>query len=429
MKKKLIVISIDSMVNEDLELMRSLPAFGEILEQASVVHGMTSTYPTLTHSIHTSILTGCYPEHHKVIHNEQYFPFIRPMPWFQEASLCKAKPLTAFAREAGMTAAYVYWPVTLGAEVEWNLHRGGIHTREEDLLESLRQRATPGLFDEVYPHVRDTFDLPDHYYADDAFCCSAVDYLIRTYQPDVIYTHLILIDHARHTGGVHGPHIRKGYEFLDGEVQKILNALKDTGLTDRTLLCITSDHGHLDIERVISINRFLRDHGLQTADAEGNILSYDAYCHSCSLSAQVYVRDQDPALARRVWQLLWENRELLGIGAILDREECRDRYHTDGDYAFMLETDGRSSYSAMPHFPLITPTDNSDYRTSKATHGHQPERGPQPAFVLCNPFAKRIVSLAHGQIVDQAPTLAALLGFGMPGCDGKPIPELLRLEE
>lgn len=429
MKKKLIVISIDSFVNEDLEYIRGLPAFGEIIEHSSIVHNVTTTYPSLTHSVHTSILTGCYPARHGVIHNEQFLPFTTPMPWFQESSLCEAKSLPDFAKEAGLTTAYVYWPVTLGAKVDWNIHRGGIHTRAEDLIPTLRKRATPGLFDEVWPYVKNTFDMADHYRADDAFACRACEYMIRTYQPDVLYTHLVLIDHARHTGGVHGAHIREAYDYLDGELRRILNALKDTGLDRQTILCLTSDHGHLDIDRVVSINRFLRDHGLQTADENGNLLSYDVYCHSCSLSAQIYVQQPDPELERRTRTLLWENRRLLGIGAIVDKQECRERYHTDGDYAFMLETDGRTSFSAMPHFPLITPTDNSDYRTSRATHGHQPERGPQPAFVVQNPFARRTVSLPYGNVVDQAPTLAALLGFEMSGCDGTPIDEMLRLEE
>ena len=425
MHKKLLVISIDSMINEDLELMTAFPAFRELLEQSSIVHGMTATYPTLTHSVHTSMLTGCYPERHGVIHNEQFFPLESRMPWFEDASLCRVRTLPEYARQAGYSTAYVYWPVTLGAPVEWNLHRGGIHAKPEDLQAILRQRATPGLFDEVYPHVRACFEEPDHYRMDDSFCCGAVSYLIRQHQPDIIYTHLVLIDHIRHIHGVHSDHLRSAYAFLDQGLGKILQALKDSGLYDQTLIALCSDHGHLDIERVVSLNRFFQDHGLQRADETGRVLEYDAYCHSGSLSAQIYLREDRPELFQTVWSLLWDNRELLGIRELLTKDVCRQRYHTDGGYAFMAETDGRTSFSAMPHFPLITPTDNSDYRTSRATHGHQPERGPQPIFALRNPFSTSRVSLAHGQIVDEAPTLARLMGFSMPDCDGMEIPEFV----
>ena len=51
--RKLLVISIDSMVEEDTPILRKLPNFGRILAQSSWVKQMESTYPTLTHSIHT----------------------------------------------------------------------------------------------------------------------------------------------------------------------------------------------------------------------------------------------------------------------------------------------------------------------------------------------------------------------------------------
>ena len=52
MKKKLLLLSIDAMVTEDLEILRTLPAFSEVLERASVVKNIQSIYPTLTHPAH-----------------------------------------------------------------------------------------------------------------------------------------------------------------------------------------------------------------------------------------------------------------------------------------------------------------------------------------------------------------------------------------
>lgn len=60
-KRKLIVISIDSMVTEDLEIIRQMPHMGKLLERSSIIRRNLTTYPSYTHSIHTSISTGCYP--------------------------------------------------------------------------------------------------------------------------------------------------------------------------------------------------------------------------------------------------------------------------------------------------------------------------------------------------------------------------------
>ena len=61
MEKKLLVISIDTFITEDLEIMKTLPNFSRVLEESSVVERNLTTYPSLTHSVHTTIQTGCRP--------------------------------------------------------------------------------------------------------------------------------------------------------------------------------------------------------------------------------------------------------------------------------------------------------------------------------------------------------------------------------
>ena len=53
MRKKLIVLSIDSLFDEDMELLKTLPNFKKILEQGSYVKGgMRSVYPSFTYPAH-----------------------------------------------------------------------------------------------------------------------------------------------------------------------------------------------------------------------------------------------------------------------------------------------------------------------------------------------------------------------------------------
>ena len=51
MEKKLLVISIDTFITEDLEIMKTLPNFSRVLEESSVVERNLTTYPSLTHSL------------------------------------------------------------------------------------------------------------------------------------------------------------------------------------------------------------------------------------------------------------------------------------------------------------------------------------------------------------------------------------------
>lgn len=74
---------------------------------------------------------------------------------------------------------------------------------------------------------------------------------------------------------------------------------------------------------------------------------------------------------------------------------------------------------------MVTAIDPTDWRTSVAGHGHLPWKGAKPMFIVKNPYARSVCTLESGRLVDEAPTMARLLGFDLPGCDGTPIRELL----
>lgn len=156
---------------------------------------------------------------------------------------------------------------------------------------------------------------------------------------------------------------------------------------------MTADHGHLDIRQVISINRFFRDHGLIEVDENGKLVSWKAWLQTCSLSGHVYIRDNDPGVARQVYELLNAHREELQIERIFTKEEVEKEWHLTGDFTYVIESFGSSSFSSNYNWELYTRTDNKTYRTSKATHGHLPYKGVQPCFFLRNPFAKETLYL------------------------------------
>lgn len=427
-KRKLIVISIDSMVTEDLEIIKTMPHMGKLLENSSVIKRNMTTYPSYTHSIHTSISTGCYPGTHGVIGNEHFDPGNMEPEWFEKASDVKVPTMIQEARRHGYTAAEVYWPLTLGDDAEWCIHRAGTHVIPDNEQEIIRQRSTPGFFDELYPYIKDSFQLHKHYKGDQ-LCFDTAEYLINTYQPDVMYIHLIVIDYLRHNYGVFSQELKKGYEFLDKGFARIFDALKNQGLEKQTIINVTSDHGHLDIRKVISINRFLRDHGYITIDQQGKLLDWSAYFHTCSLSGHLYIKNHNSDIARDVTGLLRENASELNIEKIYTRQDVKERYHLDGEFDYVLESFGDASFSSDYNADLVQQTNNESYRSSIATHGHEPYKGVQPTYFLFNPYSDKKVILPEGRIIDQAPTLARLLGFEMTTCDGTPITELIDEKE
>lgn len=424
MKPKLLMISLDAMVGEDLEIMKQLPGFGEILSQASIAKEIITTYPSLTHPVHVSILSGCYPDRHGIISNDYFLPGACHAPWYENYSLVQVPMLPQLLMSQGRTCCSICWPLTIGMPAQWVLGRAWIHEHRQSQQDVMRNNSTPGLFDEVSGAVRPCWGR-EHYEESDMFCYLAGEYILRKYQPDSTFIHFVLIDHIRHAYGVFSDKLKPAYQFLDRGIVKLLNALKNTGNYENTIICLTSDHGQIDVDRVVNLNRFFQDHGLIKVDHNGNLINWNAYCHSGSLSAYIYVREDDHCNKEMVYQLLKTHQANLGISEIMTPEETSARYHLTGAYSFMVETDGHTSFSGNLSGELITQTNNLDYRTSVAGHGHQPQKGAKPAFILRNPYSKQRIQMTGGRVVDQAPTLAKLLGVSMTTCDGKPIPEFL----
>jgi DNA-binding transcriptional MerR regulator len=105
--------------------------------------------------------------------------------------------------------------------------------------------------------------------------------------------------------------------------------------------------------------------------------------------------------------------------------EVREKYGLYGPFSFMVETDGSASFSEDFVKPLDIPAVINDYRLGNASHGYEPEKGPQPVFYGRGPAFRENVTVPTGRVIDIAPTLARILGQEMPQADGRALTELL----
>jgi predicted AlkP superfamily phosphohydrolase/phosphomutase len=74
MRQKLIVMSADALVVEDMELLETLPNFKKYLSRGARIKSVRSIYPTVTYPCHVTIATGCYPDRHGVTNNSAFRP-------------------------------------------------------------------------------------------------------------------------------------------------------------------------------------------------------------------------------------------------------------------------------------------------------------------------------------------------------------------
>jgi len=150
---------------------------------------------------------------------------------------------------------------------------------------------------------------------------------------------------------------------------------------------------------------------------------------STGASAQVYLKepDNEQALARTEMVLKEMCQAgIYGISRVYTAQEAAQEERLAGEFSFVLETDGFTSFGNDWTGALCRTHDVTDYRFGRATHGHQPDKGPQPTLIAFGPSIRPGVVLDRGNIVDEPATVARVLGIDMGDIDGKVLEELLK---
>ena len=70
----MIIISADAMVFEDLEYAKTLPHLGRIIKEGATIERVRTVYPSVTHTVHASIVSGNTPGATGVVRNEMLMP-------------------------------------------------------------------------------------------------------------------------------------------------------------------------------------------------------------------------------------------------------------------------------------------------------------------------------------------------------------------
>lgn len=81
MKRKLFVISVDSLFFDDVQWLTDCPNLYGIYRRGSVIQKMLSTYPAMTYVAHSTMMTGCHEEMHGIYHNEKVEVGVKHPAW------------------------------------------------------------------------------------------------------------------------------------------------------------------------------------------------------------------------------------------------------------------------------------------------------------------------------------------------------------
>ena len=434
MGRKLIVLSVDAMVSEDVEKLKSMPNAHRYMSSPAEIKRVRTIYPTITYPVHTAIATGCYPDKNGVFCNDVVAPGRKgsgKWNWFHDS--VKVPDIFTAAKKIGLTTAAVFWPVTGNhPDIDWNIAEYWTQRDiPEDTLHAAFERAGSSpevleIVDKYEPLIRG--HQRQHPWADDFVMYCACEMVTR-FKPDLLMIHPANIDSYRHSFGLWNDEVDRGIAEADNWIGMLVHAMKTAGTYDETDLAVISDHGQIDITRNVSINAVLVKEGLIKTDDKGEITGWDAWVMSGGTTAWCFLREPDnTAVYNRVYGLLKELRDagIYGISEVMTREEAEKRERLSGPFSFVLETDGYTSFGEKLTMPYASSFDITDYRYGHATHGHLPDKGPQPVFLAKGPSFMEGVSVDRRPIVDETATFAKILGLDMSDIDGVPVDELLK---
>ncbi|MEG0852462.1 MAG: ectonucleotide pyrophosphatase/phosphodiesterase [Angelakisella sp.] len=429
--KKLIVLSADALVWEDMEYFKTLPNYKKYLAGGCEVQKVRSVYPTITYPCHTTMSTGVYPNRHGVYSNYQLIPGQAPLPWRWDYSNNKCKQdIFTEAKKAGYSTAAVFWPTTGNhPDIDYLIDEYWTQSPEDTPREAWTRMGSDSRMLDVIERNIGNNDIRKHPQTD-RFIISCCCDIIRQYQPDILFLHPANIDAYRHQYGLFNDHVRFGIEETDRWIGELMEAAEEAGVLADTNLVITSDHGQLDIKRVVNPNVVLADKGLIAVNSDGTLGDWKAWCMSGGLSAVVFLKDpNDVQLYNETYELLqWMAKEgVYGISRVFTEQEANESHHLGkAGFSFVLESDDFTSFGDGFVRPMVTNFDSSDYRYGRATHGHLPHKGPQPTFMAKGPDFNENITIETANLVDQAPTYAKLLGIELAGVDGIPLDAFIK---
>lgn len=411
---RVLLISVDGLMPSSYtstDASRLVPNLARLAASGAYADGVVGVLPTVTYPSHTTLITGVTPARHGIYDNRILDPENRSSAaWYWYARGIKVPTLPMAARARGLRAAGVYWPVTVGMDLDYLVPEFP-RSRHPESLTMLRALSSPRTFVDSVEHMRQRpFDWP----LTDRDRTDMATFLVRTVDPHVLLLHLIDLDTAQHE---HGPGSREANDTLariDGYVGEIAEAVRSAGRADRTHIVVVSDHGFLPVEQQLQPNAAFKREGLLRVNERGEIASWDAYFHSSGGAGFVYLRD--PSMRPRVHAILrgLQQDKANGIRELWTAEELKGR-GAHPEAAFGLDVvDG--FYTSTAHDVVVKPS------TSRGGHGFAPDRPALHAsFIISGPAVRKRGSLGVIRMTSIAPTLAGILRVSLAPPDSAPL--------
>jgi len=427
-----ILVSIDGWAHHYFDDPKChMPAVKALAAQGVRVRRMETSFPTVTWTNHTTLVTGVHPGKHGVLANEYYdrverkkVPLI-PDPIFNKDEIVRVPTLYDAAKSAGLTTAAVIWPASRGAKtLDWTVP----DVFEQELFEKY---STPKLLEEAralgipIEKQMEWCKLGNAGKAQrDYLYTQLATHIIRTKKPNFLALHLVSLDSYEHAHGRQVPEAYWAANDSDNRVADLIRTCEEAGILDKTTFIITTDHGFVNYSKSINANAALKKDGY-VKSLLGKSLALDSKVFAMAEGGSCFVYVLDAVNRERILsEIAPKLAKLEGVSEIVEEKNFGSRFHhvtaavdPHEPDLIMLAADGYSFADSLAETQVILPSD-----LPKGAHGHD--------HLMPNLDGCCVISgagIAKGKLIDKiqnvdiTPTMAHLLGIPFKKADGRVI--------
>jgi predicted AlkP superfamily pyrophosphatase or phosphodiesterase len=412
-----VLISVDGMKPEAIIDAQNhhlkVPNLRAFMADGVYANGVRGVLPTLTYPSHTTLLTGASPAKHGIYDNTTFDPLLRNQRgWYWYAEDIKVPTLWDAAAAAHLETANVYWPVSVGANITYNLSQIW-RTGTDDDLKLQRALSTKGLEQELSADLGRYPGGMEETVAEDEIRARFAIRLLQKKHPRFFTVYLTGLDTEQHLSGPFSPKSNETLERLDAVVGS-LRAAAEKEAPGRATICVVSDHGFAAVEHDVNLYAAFLQAGLFNVDKDNKVTDWKAMLWPAGGSAAVMLADPADELVRaRVKALLDKlaGDPGNGIERIFPQEEIqRGRGFPNAAYLISLRSGYEMGYSLT--LPLIAKPGNL------GMHGYVPERAEmRSSFFIVGPRIAKAKSVGEIDMRQIAPTIADILHVRLSGAE------------
>lgn len=410
--KHVVVITIDGFRPDFyLEDKWSAPNLKAMKKEGAHAHGVNSVFPSVTYPSHTTIVTGVPPAKHGIYYNalfEKDSATKGQIYWHLDQ--IASPTLWEVTQKAGLKAASVNWPVSVGAPTVFNISDVG--AKGQKVMED--STNPPGISTFLKQKLLD--GAPAIKVGIDKNVATIAAWVIKTEKPNFMTVHLLGMDHEQHVHGRNGPEVEQALVRADSAVGMIRKAIADAGIEENTLLIVTGDHGFYDVTTAISPNVWLQEWGFMESNN-----NWKAKFHTAGGGAFMFLKEKNdlttlnavmtklkalPDADKKYFQLV-DRKKLGSVGA-------------DPDVVLALTGLNGASFNARTNAPAVD-------KGKGGTHGYFPDtRNIQTGFVAEGKGLNKQTAIKEMDLKDISAIVVKYLGLTMPTSEGKVPKKLFR---